>query len=303
MTRDRVVIFGSSGQLGTDLVEVLGASGSFDVVPVRHEDADCMDAAAVRKVLLASRPRIVINSAAFVRVDDSEDHPQKAFSVNAVGAFHIARTCAEIDALCVYISTDYVFDGRKETPYSESDAPNPINVYGVSKLAGEMLVRQAARRWFIVRMASLYGKTGARGKSGNFVETVIAKAKAGELLRVVNDVRMSPTYCRDAAQAIARLLQLETSGLFHFTNQGCCSWYEFSLAILSMLGLTGPIEAVSSRNYLTKAIRPSNSSLESERLGQMGVSPRPWRAALEAYMTEKGHISKARLPQQAPALP
>src|SRR6185436_16200756 len=156
MNRNTVAIFGSTGQLGNDLVEVLRESGGFDVIPFAHEDADCADLDAVRKVLLGARPQMVIN---------------------------IARDCGEIGSLCVYLSTDYVFDGTKETPYVESDPTCPINVYGASKLAGEHLTRQAAPRWLIVRVASLFGKTGARGKGGNFIETILNKAKQGEAIK------------------------------------------------------------------------------------------------------------------------
>src|SRR5262245_5622036 len=199
---DKVAIFGSTGQLGTDLVDVFKASGFFDVIPLTHEEADCRDADAVRKVVRHSSPQFVINCAAYVRVDDCEDHVHEAFKVNAIGALNIARACAEVDARCIYISTDYVFDGEKATPYVESDTPNPINVYGASKLAGEYLVRQSAPRWLIVRVSSLFGKSGARGKGGNFIETVVRKAKAGNQLHMINDITMSPTYARDAAVAL-----------------------------------------------------------------------------------------------------
>jgi dTDP-4-dehydrorhamnose reductase len=199
MNRRKVAVIGCSGQLGTDLVEILSQDESFEVLPLRHSDCDCTRPEEVKIVLRRLRPESVVNCAAYVRVDDCEDHLREAFEVNALGAFNVARTCCELDALCLHISTDYVFDGAKDTPYVESDMTIPINVYGASKLAGEHLVRQAAHRWLLVRMASLFGKTGARGKGGNFIETIIRKAKAGESLRVVDDVRMSPTYTYDAA--------------------------------------------------------------------------------------------------------
>ena len=234
---DKVLIFGSTGQLGTDLVSVLQNSGKFEVIPLTHEDADCTDAAAARKAVLHSRPQFVINSAAYVRVDDCEDHASEAFAVNAIGALNIARACAEVDACCVYISTDYVFDGEKETPYVESDPTNPINVYGTSKLAGELLVRQTAPRWLIVRVASLFGKTGARGKGGNFIETILAKARKGEPLRVVDDIRISPTYTRDAAVTIQQLLHEGATGVMHAANEGSCTWWEFAREALGAMRL------------------------------------------------------------------
>ena len=215
MNRTSVAVLGATGQFGTDLVEVLREDGKFEVVPLSHADCDCNDERKVARVIGSLHPDTVVNCAAYVRVDDCEEHASEAFNVNAIGALNVARGCASLHALCVYVSTDYVFDGTKDTPYVESDPTGPVNVYGVSKLAGEQMVRQAAPRWIIVRMASLFGKTGARGKGGNFVETVISKAQAGEILRVVNDITMSPTYARDAAEALALLLRTEATGLFH----------------------------------------------------------------------------------------
>src|SRR5689334_1657882 len=216
----RVAILGSTGQLGTDLVEILRQDNRFDVIPLSHQEADCTKADQVRDVIVKLRPDDVINCAAFVRVDDCEDQAHVAFEVNAIGALNVARACATVDARCVYISTDYVFDGTKEAAYVESDTSNPIKVYGASKLAGEYLVRQAAARWLIVRVASLFGKTGARGKGGNFIETILAKAKRGELLRVVNDIRVSPTYTRNAAETLRALLVEDATGIVHAANAG-----------------------------------------------------------------------------------
>ncbi len=289
---DKVLIFGSTGQLGSDLVEVLQNSGSsFDVVPLTHEMADCTDADAVRRAVLQCRPQFVINSAAYVRVDDCEDHAAEAFAVNAIGALNIARACAEIDARCVYISTDYVFDGEKTIPYVESDPTNPINVYGTSKLAGEHLVQQAAQRWLIVRMGSLFGKTGARGKGGNFVEAILAKARMGEALKVVDDIRISPTYTRDAAESIKILLTGGITGVVHSANRGFCTWYEFAKAALDLCGINAPMIAVPSSTFPTRARRPKNSILESERsLTKSRASVPTWQEALRAYLREKGHL-------------
>jgi len=285
---NKALIFGSTGQLGSDLVDVLRNSGSFEVVPLTHEMADCTDADAVRRTVLQCRAQYVINSAAFVRVDDCEDHATEAFAVNAIGALNIARACAEIDACCVYISTDYVFDGEKETPYVESDQTNPVNVYGTSKLAGEQLVRQASQRWLIVRMASLFGKSGARGKGGNFIETILAKARRGEALKVVDDIRMSPTYTRDAAEVMVGLLERGHEGCFHVANAGNCTWYEFARQALDFCCIKVPIGAVSSTAFPMRAIRPRNSSLETEILSAAMAT---WRDALSRYLAEKGHFA------------
>jgi dTDP-4-dehydrorhamnose reductase len=284
---DKVLIFGSSGQLGADLVSVLQDAEEFEVIPLTHQDADCTDAAAVRSVVLQSRPQIIINSAAYVRVDDCEDHAMEAFAVNAIGALNISRACAEVDALCVYISTDYVFDGDKELPYVESDMPNPINVYGTSKLAGELLVRQSTARWLIIRVASLFGNTGSRGKGGNFIETVLAKAKKGEPLRVIDDVQISPTYTRDAATKIKSVLLDGFHGVVHSANRESCSWYEFAKASLLMCNINADLSPVASTAYLMRARRPKNSILgTNHRLHEMPL----WRDALMRYLIDKGHI-------------
>jgi len=287
MSQNRTVaIFGGTGQLGTDLVEALRRGNRFEVIPLSRADCDCTSADEVRGVLGRLRPDIVINGAAYVRVDDCEDHAREAFDVNAIGALNIARAGAELDAFCVYISTDYVFDGAQAAPYVESDPTGPINVYGASKLAGELLIRQTSPRWLIIRTASLFGRTGARGKNGNFIETILAKANTGEPLRIVNDVRMSPTYTRDAATAVAGLLESGADGIVHLTNDGACSWYEFAKKALELTGRRASLAPVSSVEYPSRARRPKNSALRSER---SPVKLPSWQDALKAYLIEKGH--------------
>ncbi len=283
-----IAIIGSSGQLGSDLVKVLQQAEKYQVFPLSHSEVECTNSNSVKKALTELNPEIVVNCAAFVRVDECEDQPEKAFRVNALGAFHIARTCAELNALCVYISTDYVFDGRKEEPYTEEDSPCPINVYGTSKLAGEYLVRQVCSKWLIARIASLFGKSGARGKGGNFIETVLTKARSGETLNVINNIRMSPTYAYDASCMIESLIEQNARGVFHITNSGSCTWYEFAQKALDLVGLSGRLEPVSSADYLTRARRPKNSSLRSVKLS--GKMLRPWDEALRAYLIEKAYI-------------
>lgn len=289
MKRRKIAIVGSTGQLGTDLSEVLREDDRFDVIPLSHQDADCTKTNEVQSVLLKLHPDAVINCAAYVRVDECEDHAREAFEVNAIGALNIARACAAADALCVYVSTDYVFDGAKGMPYIESDPTCPINVYGASKLAGEHLVQQTAPRCLIVRMASLFGKTGARGKGGNFIETVLRRVKASEPLRVVNDVTMSPTYARDASEALALALRDEMTGPLHLTNGGACTWYEFAEAVLDFTGFGAPVVPVSSKALPMPARRPHNSALKSERPFR---ELRQWQDALEAYLIEKGHVTR-----------
>jgi len=286
VSTQRIIIIGATGQLGTDLVEVFRQYGEFQVVPLSHQDCDCTDENQIGQVIVNLHPDVVVNCAAYVRVDDCEGHSNDAFNVNAIGALNVARACAAANAVCVYISTDYVFDGTKAAPYTESDLPNPINVYGASKLAGEYLTRQAVPHWLIVRTASLFGKTGARGKGGNFVETIIKKAKAGEPIGVVDDVTMSPTYSRDAADRLAGLVRRRATGLFHIANGGACTWYEFARTISEFVELGNPVRSVSSKEFRAAAVRPKNSALVTE---QHDFRLRPWKDALKAYLVEKGH--------------
>jgi dTDP-4-dehydrorhamnose reductase len=288
----RVAVVGSTGQLGSDLVQVLRGEG-YEVFALTHADVECTDLDVVRAVLTAVRPDIVVNCAAFVRVDDCQEQPLQAFQVNALGALYVAQVCAELGALGVYVSTDYVFDGEKGDAYTEAESPCPINVYGTSKLAGEYLVRQTCRRWLIVRVASLFGQAGARGKGGNFIDTILARVRAGESVRVVQDMRMSPTYTHDAARALERLLRQETTGLVHLTNTGACTWYEFARKILELTGCGERPEPIAAQKYPAKARRPRDSSLRSTRLdGLVQACLRPWDEALESYLVAKGYRDK-----------
>lgn len=284
----RVAVIGSTGQLGSDLVRVLQRAGNYRVFPLSHNEVECIEPDSVKRAITNIHPEVVVNGAAFVRVDECEDRPDDAFRVNTLGALNVARVCAELNALCVYISTDYVFDGKKGEPYTEEDSPCPINVYGTSKLAGEYLVRQACSKWLIARMASLFGKAGARGKGGNFIETILTKARASESLKVVNDIRMSPTYSYDASCVLENLIGQGATGVFHITNSGSCTWYEFVQKALDLVGLSAKLESVSSVDYPTRARRPKNSSLRSVRLSENAI--RSWEEALRAYLIEKAHI-------------
>jgi len=280
----KVAIIGSTGQLGTDLVKVF--STRHEVAALTHKDIEVENPASC-KVIEEKRPDAVINTAAFHRTDDCEVYPERAFQVNAVGAKNVAEACNRIGAVCVYISTDYVFDGRKGVPYNEEDQPNPINTYGVSKLAGELFTRNYCEKHYVVRVASLFGVAGASGKGGNFVETMIGKARKGENIRVVDDVVMSPTYTMDAAVVLRSLLEGEADyGVYHITNSGYCSWFEFAKTIFELLDIDADLKPISSNDFALKARRPKFSALTSTR----GVRLRGWREALESYLKEKGHL-------------
>jgi len=284
----RAVIIGASGQLGSDLMTVFR---DWDPLGWAHSDIEVTDAVGVAARLEAAAPDVIINCAAFHRVDDCEIHPEQAFRVNALGARNVALAGARLRALVVYVSTDYVFDGQLGRPYREGDLPRPINVYGASKLAGEHLVAASTPRHLIVRVSSLFGVAGASGKGGNFVETMIRKARAGEAIRVVDDIVMSPTYAADAALRIRQLIAGGTTGLVHAANAGACSWFEFARTILELVGVEADLRPQRSAELQTSARRPRNSALVTSRLRGRALAPSPWTDALRRYLLAKRHVS------------
>jgi dTDP-4-dehydrorhamnose reductase len=292
----KVAVVGANGQLGAQLIRVLSETPGAEPIPFTHAQIEVTDARGVRAALLPTRADAVVNCAAFHRVDDCEERPEVAFATNALGALHVARACAELGALCVFISSDYVFDGERGRPYVEEDVPAPLNVYGTSKAAGERLVAQACPRWLVARVAGLFGGTGASGKGGNFVTAILAQAAAGAPLRVVNDLRMSPTYALDAARALALLIAQGAAGTVHLTNAGNCTWWEFATRILALAGRTAPVEPVpSSAVFSSRARRPKDSSLASRRLsGEARRCLRPWQEAVAAYLQERGVLAAGK---------
>jgi len=288
----KVAVTGANGQLGTDLCRALH---NFDVVSLTHADIEIADMTSVKKVMLKHKPAVIINTAGYVRVDDCEDERDKAFSVNALGARNVAVVAQELGARLIHLGTDYVFGGdesHKNNPYTEFDVPAPLNTYGRSMLAGEDFVRHLCCRHFIVRTSGLYGIAGSSGKRGNFVETMLKRARERDELRVVDDQVLSPTYTRDLAHKIAQLILTEYYGIFHITNRGACSWYEFAVEILKQAGLRSPIIPITSDQFPRKARRPHFSVLDNYHLRLLSTDDmRPWQEALKDYLTAKGHIA------------
>ncbi|MFC2012624.1 dTDP-4-dehydrorhamnose reductase [Chloroflexota bacterium] len=287
----KVLITGANGQLGSDLCKTLR---HLEVIPLTHNDIEITDMSSVKQMFHQYNPDTIINTAAYVRVDDCELEQDKAFLINAVGARNIAVAAQDIGAKLVHISTDYIFGGEVEprtVPYTEFDTPVPPNLYGKSKLAGENLVQHLCLRHFIVRSSSLFGIAGASGKGGNFVETMLMFAKERAELRVVNDQVFSPTYTKDLAKKIAQLIRTEFYGIFHITNKGTCSWYEFAQEILELAGLKSPVIPITSEQYPQRARRPAFSVLNNYQLHLLSMDDmRPWQKALKDYLKEKGHI-------------
>jgi dTDP-4-dehydrorhamnose reductase len=288
----KVAVIGANGQLGTDLCRALH---DFDVIPLTDTDIEITNMASVRKAVLKPRPAVIINTAAYVRVDDCEDEHDRAFSVNALGARNVAVVAQELGAKLVHISTDYVFGDEVEprtTPYTEFDTPVPLSVYGRSKLAGEELVRHLCLRHFIVRPSGLFGVAGSLGKGGNFIETMLKLTKERDELRVVGDQIFSPTYATDLARKLAQLITTDYYGIFHITNRGVCSWYEFTVEILKQAGINTPVVPITSDQFPQKARRPRYSVLDNYHLWLLGMDDmRFWQGALKDYLVARGHIA------------
>ena len=297
---ERLLVLGATGQLGTDLLRAAAAAG-VDHVGVGHEDCDVTKADSVAAGMARYHPTIVINTAAFHRVDGCENDPHQAYLVNTVGALLVARAAARTGARSIYISTDYVFPGDKppaedgrltpNTAWVEDDPVRPLNVYGASKAAGEQAVRLADPRHLIVRVSSLFGVAGLHNKGGNFIEAMLKQAGAGAPLRVVSDQWITPTYTVDAAGAIVGLALSGAGGVAHVTSSDGCTWQALAAEAVRLVGLTTAVEAVPASSYYSQIRRPRNSALHTGRLASLLGRPlRPWREAVLAYLVEKGHL-------------
>src|ERR1700674_5134647 len=229
----RGAVIGANGQLGVDLCRVLTAE-TIPIVPLTQRDVDVSDSRKVDQVLDPIQADVVISTAAFHKVEECEKQPAPSFAVNAIGPRNLALACRRQNAVLVHFSTDYVFDGGQHRPYTESDLSHPLNVYGVSKLAGEHMLALSWHRHFTIRTCGLYGVAGSAGKGGNFAETMLKRAAEGAPIRVVNDQVLTPTFTGDLAEAVSRLIRTEAYGLYHVSAEGECSWYEFARKIFEL---------------------------------------------------------------------
>jgi dTDP-4-dehydrorhamnose reductase len=279
-------VVGAAGQLGSDIATVFDKAADMSVIRLSRREVNVTNRDIVRGVLADHHPTVVINCAAFHDVDRCEDEPTRAFSVNAIGALNVATACLGLKAKHVFISTDFVFDGKSRRPYSETDTTNPLNVYGVSKVAGEFLVRQnPMSNSLIIRTASLFGLTPPSGKDKNFVQAILERARAGQQLKVINDITMSPTFTRHMASALLALVRADAVGTFHVVNEGMCTWLEFAENILAFAGIDQSVTPLSRSTYSFKAARPSNSALSTGKVSAYWQPP-TWHDALKEYLQE-----------------
>jgi dTDP-4-dehydrorhamnose reductase len=280
-----LLVFGGWGQLGSDLA--LAARGRHEMVRPRRDEVDVTDAGAVSAFVADRRPDVVVNAAAFHRVDECETDPLRAFAVNALGALNAARAARGTGARCVYISTDYVFDGSRRQGYAEDDPVAPLNVYGVSKAAGERLVCTACPDSLVVRGSGMFGQAGSSGKGGNFIETMLAKAAAGEPIRVVDDQVFAPTSTLDLAERLVLLLERSVpSGIYHLANAGACSWYELAGATLRLARVKAELSPQATGSEGVR--RPRYSVLLDTKTARLGFpAARSWEEALASYLARR----------------
>ncbi|HEX7127819.1 MAG TPA: dTDP-4-dehydrorhamnose reductase [Thermodesulfobacteriota bacterium] len=291
MARRRLLIAGAGGLVGRELVDRLADAPwreRLEGVPLSRADLDVTDAAAVAAALDAARPSLVVNCAAYTRVDDAEREVEAAARLNAEAPGLLAAACAARGIGLVHLSSDYVFDGRKSTPYVETDPVGPLSVYGRTKAHGERAVADAfegrpGASWLIVRTQWLYGRAGPA-----FVKSVLARARAGEPLRVVDDQWGAPTYGRDLAEGLLALVDAGARGIVHVANAGATTWFGVARAVLEIVGLEGRValEPVPTRAVPRPAARPAYGVLDCGRYRDLtGRTLRPWREALEAFLT------------------
>jgi dTDP-4-dehydrorhamnose reductase len=285
--RARYVVIGAAGQLGFDLVRTFDRSG--ELVALTRRELDVLDAGRVRALLTDLRPTCVVNAAAYNRVDGAEDDRASAFALNARAVGGLAATCQALGATLVHFSTDYVFDGRRSAPYRESDAPNPLNVYGESKLEGERLALEACERAVIFRVTGLFGVARSSGKGGtNFVETMLRLAQKGEPIRVVADQVLGPSYTLDLARKVWTVLPRAAHHLYHLTNAGQTSWHGFARRVFELAGVAAEVVPVTAAEFGARARRPAYSVLAHANLAALGEDDlRSWDAALAAYVAER----------------
>lgn len=279
-----IAVIGANGQLGHELCRLIDPAR---LVPLTHADVELTNAQSIAKALDPIAPRIVINAAAFNHVDDAESNPAPAFETNAFGVRELAGACHRLNATLVHFSTDYVFglDSGRDRPYEEADTPGPVSVYGLSKLAGEHLIRITCPNHFVIRTCGLYGKHGVGGKGRNFVETMLRLGRERGEVRVVNDQVCTPTLCSDLAAATIKLAERDAFGTYHWTNSGSCSWYEFAVEIFRKAGLSVRCEPISSAQFGARAMRPPYSVLSTAKFQKLGFeAPRNWQDAVGDYL-------------------
>ena len=286
----RIALIGADGQLGSDLNKIL--QEKHEVFPLFFPDFDVTHPAAISQQLTELAPDAVINTAAYNQVDEAETESLMSFKLNSLAVRDLSFVCRKLDAVLVHFSTDYVFGGEKNEPYIEGDTTCPLSTYGITKLSGEYFLSSILKKYFLIRTSGLYGEAGCWGKGTNFIDAMIEAEKKGNELRVVNDQWITPTSTWELALRVDELIQRDEFGLFHMTNEGKCSWFQFTEAIFSLLGKKTLIIPINSKEYGAKAHRPAYSVPENKKSKSMGLQDfSHWKTALADYLKRKGYLT------------
>jgi dTDP-4-dehydrorhamnose reductase len=282
----KIAIIGANGQLGTELVNQFTLQG-LDVVGLTHEDVEISDIDQLKKVLSSVKADIVVNTSAYHNVPLCEENPDISFKVNGIGALNLAKLSNDLHYKLVHYSTDYVFDGKKGEPYIETDQPNPLNIYALTKLDGETLIRNYCDNYFILRISGIYGKTVCRAKGGNFINTMQKAARERDVVKVVRDEILTPTSVEEIAKSTYSLMQTDAYDLYHMTCNGQCSWYEFAEVIFRELKLATPLKSCLVSDFPMTVKRPTYSVLENSNLKKINLDNMlHWEEALLKFLSE-----------------
>jgi len=282
----RIAVTGVNGQLGSDVIKLLlSCDSDISVVPITRKECDLISLESVRRFFNSIEFDVLINCAAYTNVEKAEVDADHCFLINSKSSYELSSICKAKGARFVHISTDYVFDGKQRTPYTETDSPAPLNVYGASKLMGESLARTECDDTLILRVASLFGEKGASGKGGNFITTILRHAREKGKLSVVNDQWMSPTWTGDVAKMILALLDKKApAGIYHAVNSGVASWFDLASYACQLADVSVDITPVSSTVYPTIATRPAYSVLDNSKLQSIIGNIDSWQDAFRSYM-------------------
>lgn len=279
----KIAVIGANGQLGSELCEQLNIK--HEIVGLTHSDIEITNSQNVKNVLDTIKADVIINTAAYHNLPECEKNPDLAFQINAIGAMNLAKTATDTGSVLVQYSTDYVFDGEKKKPYLEKDMTNPLNIYAMTKLNGEILIKNYCSRYFIIRISGLYGKTICRAKGNNFITTMQKVAREREVVKVVNDEILTPTSVFEISKNTDQLIETEGFGIYHMTCEGHCSWFEFAGVIFKELGLKTPLISCTSDEFPSEIKRPSYSVLENHKLNSVNLNHMShWKEALIKYL-------------------
>lgn len=283
----KILLLGSNGQLGSDLTKTIKNA---HLIRLTRSDFD-IEKDTIEKLEKYKDVDYMINATSYHKTDECESFPDKSLKINTSFVYELAKFTKANNIVLFHISTDYVFDGKKSHPYTEADTPCPLNIYGLSKYAGETAISAYAKEYFIFRVSSLFGEMGASGKGGNFVETMISLARKNTPLKVISDQIMSPTHTLDIARAIDFFIEnnIKDYGIYHCCNSGHCSWFSFTRKIFELAGIDHGVEQTTYEEYKTIAKRPKYSVLDNAKLSKY-YAMKPWEDALHEYLKIKGYV-------------